>query len=133
MITFKKKENKQLSAHFNSSEFECSCTKCVDQFIEQDLIDKLEKVRELYGKPIVITSGYRCPDHNKAVGGKNNSTHMSGMAVDICPKLLTLDDLDLLYDVCYDIFDNIGDGRSKKFIHVDTRSAKSTGKRRWIY
>lgn len=44
---------------------------------------QLEQLRELYGKPIVITSGYRCPELNKAVGGKANSQHLRGEAVDL--------------------------------------------------
>ncbi len=133
MITFNKKENKQLSLHFNSSEFECKCNTCTIQMIDDELIEKLEKVRELYGRAIKVNSGYRCPDHNAKIGGKVGSSHMSGLAVDISPTLITLDDLDLLYEICFNIFDNIGDGRHKKFIHVDTRSPKVDGKRHWIY
>lgn len=133
MITFKKKENKQLTKHFNSSEFECPCDKCDDQKISSRFLEKLERVREEYGKSIIVTSGYRCPDHNAEIGGKENSSHMAGIAGDITPKLITLDELDTLYEICYNIFDNIGDGRSKKFIHVDDREPKSTGKRHWVY
>jgi uncharacterized protein YcbK (DUF882 family) len=133
MITFKKKENKQLSKNFNSKEFECSCQKCEVQYIEEELIEKLQKLRDLYGKPIAVTSGYRCPHHNEQVGGAKNSSHVNGMAADIQPKIITLDELDNLYDICYTIFDNIGDGRNKRFIHVDTRPPKSTGKRVWFY
>lgn len=135
IITFKKGDDKQLSAHFNSKEFECSCKKCDQdlQYIDQDLVAKLEKVRMEYGEGIIITSGYRCPHHNQEVGGKQNSSHMAGLAADIVPKRKTLDDLDNLYDLCYTEFDNIGDGRKEGFIHIDTRPAKKTGKRRWIY
>jgi uncharacterized protein YcbK (DUF882 family) len=133
MIPFKKGENKQLSKNFKSNEFECPCSKCTDQFIEQSLITKLQEVRDTYGKPIDVTSGYRCPEHNANVGGKIGSAHMSGLAADVSPALMTLDELDDLYEVCYNLFDNIGDGRNKKFVHVDVRSPKKTGKRLWIY
>jgi hypothetical protein len=44
----------------------------------------LEKLRELHGnKPLFISSGYRCPRLNRAVGGKPNSQHLRGEAVDI--------------------------------------------------
>lgn len=43
----------------------------------------LDSVRVRYGGPIVITSGYRSPALNKAVGGVNNSKHLRGIAVDI--------------------------------------------------
>jgi uncharacterized protein YcbK (DUF882 family) len=133
MITFKKKDNNKLSKNFNTKEFECSCVKCGDQFISEELIEKLQKVRDLYGKSITVNSGYRCPEHNQAIGGKVGSSHVSGLAVDISPSLMNVDELDKLYDICYSIFDNIGDGRSKKFIHVDVREPKKTGKRHWIY
>lgn len=43
----------------------------------------LDPLREAYGKPITVTSGYRSPELNKAVGGVANSHHLSGMAADI--------------------------------------------------
>lgn len=43
----------------------------------------LGPLRRLYGKPIVITSGFRCPELNKRVGGVSNSWHTQGNAADI--------------------------------------------------
>ena len=49
-----------------------------------ELIEKvLDPLREAYGKPIIVTSGYRCPKLNKAVGGAATSQHMYGQAADI--------------------------------------------------
>lgn len=45
-----------------------------------------DSVRELYGKPIKVTSGYRCPTLNKAVGGSTSSAHLTGYAADTQPK-----------------------------------------------
>ena len=47
------------------------------------LISALDKIRERYGKPITVTSGYRCPALNKAVGGVNSSQHVKGEAADL--------------------------------------------------
>ena len=47
------------------------------------LISALDKIREQYGKPIIVTSGYRCPELNKAVGGVNSSQHVKGEAADL--------------------------------------------------
>ena len=48
------------------------------------LVDKvLDGLREIYGKPITVNSGYRCPELNKAVGGSKTSDHMNGFSVDI--------------------------------------------------
>lgn len=53
-------------------------------------IEQLDELRRLYANPIFITSGYRCPALNKAVGGKPNSQHVKGQAADIKwdPELL---------------------------------------------
>ena len=53
------------------------------------LISALDKIRERYGKPIKVTSGYRCPELNRAVGGAVNpdgtpkSQHCKGEAADL--------------------------------------------------
>ena len=50
----------------------------------QELINHvLDPLREWYGKPIYVNSGYRCPELNKVVGGVENSYHVSGCAADI--------------------------------------------------
>lgn len=43
----------------------------------------LQPIRDGYGKPIIITSGYRCPTLNAKVGGSKTSQHIKGQAVDI--------------------------------------------------
>lgn len=47
------------------------------------LAHTLERIRDLVGLPIVVSSGYRSPAVNKAVGGAKNSAHMTGCAADI--------------------------------------------------
>jgi uncharacterized protein YcbK (DUF882 family) len=133
LLKFKKDEVIQITDHFTTKEFACPCTSCVENFIEKDLVEKLEEIRTATG-PLRITSGYRCPEHNKAVGGEPNSAHQSGLAADVQPIPINVDDLDKLYDACFDKFDNIGDGRRLRFVHVDVRSKKPDGKKRtWSY
>ena len=43
----------------------------------------LQKVREHFGKPVTVNSGYRSPELNKAIGGSTTSDHCKGMAADI--------------------------------------------------
>lgn len=43
----------------------------------------LDPIREAWGSPIIVSSGYRCPELNKAVGGSKNSQHLYGMAADL--------------------------------------------------
>lgn len=50
--------------------------------------ETLEQVRALVGKPIMVSSGYRSPEVNKAVGGSKTSAHVKGLAADInCPGI----------------------------------------------
>lgn len=46
----------------------------------------LDPLREAYGRPVHVTSGYRCPQLNRLVGGSPNSQHMRGEAADIVAK-----------------------------------------------
>lgn len=50
------------------------------------LIERLDNIREKWGSPIIVTSGYRPEKLNKAVGGSRTSAHRIGMAADIHPK-----------------------------------------------
>ena len=61
------------------------------------LVDEvLDPLREAYGKPIRVTSGYRCPKLNRLVGGSPNSQHTRGEAADIQPVVGNESDLDEL-------------------------------------
>lgn len=74
----------QLSAHFNVREFRCKCGKTHDTELNPKLVDNLEKLyRVLDCSKIIVTSGYRCPDHDKAVGGNGTGQHTKGNAADI--------------------------------------------------
>jgi uncharacterized protein YcbK (DUF882 family) len=47
------------------------------------LLIGLQALRDVIGKPIKINSGYRSPEHNKAIGGASNSLHTLGLAADV--------------------------------------------------
>lgn len=85
-----------LSAHFSLDEFTNSQTAArqgIDNTPSPEVLRTLHKtatgmelVRQLLGAPIIISSGYRSPALNKAVGGASSSQHMTGEAVDFtCP------------------------------------------------
>lgn len=84
--TYKKGNKTKLSTNFRVSEFDCKCSRCSETLLDTALIDILQKIRNHYGKPVNINSGYRCSKHNVEVGGANGSHHVKGMAADIVVK-----------------------------------------------
>ena len=85
---------KKLSANFSLEELIASKTardKRIDNTPTPEVVANLEKlcqevlqpIRNKYGRAITITSGYRCPKLNSAIGGVKNSQHVSGCAADI--------------------------------------------------
>ena len=59
----------------------CPC--CGKYNVKNELLQSLEMVRLIVGFPMVVTSGTRCRSHNAAVGGKDDSEHLTGEGVDI--------------------------------------------------
>jgi len=56
--------------------------------IRNILAPGMQQVRDILGLPVQITSGYRCPEVNAAIGGSKSSQHMEGLAADfVCPQL----------------------------------------------
>lgn len=74
--TEEKYQNFNNIKYFKREEFYCKCG-CGNGRIDIRLVKILDDIREHYGAPITITSGVRCPSHNKAVGGVSNSWHLS--------------------------------------------------------
>jgi len=61
--------------------FECPC--CGVNETDPRVAALVEIMESRLGKKLTVTSGYRCPKHNKAVKGSRGSSHMKGLAVDI--------------------------------------------------
>lgn len=68
--------------NFNEWEFKCPCCGSVGKGIYKSLVIALQDLRNETGKPIGISSGYRCSNFNKQVGGDTNSAHLQGGAAD---------------------------------------------------
>lgn len=74
----------QLSEHFNVQEFRCKCGGSHDILISSELVNKLETLYStLQCSKIIVSSGYRCASHDKAVGGNGSGQHTKGMAADV--------------------------------------------------
>jgi len=114
-MIFRSNNNFQLSDHFNLKEFECPC--CHRVRIDNRLIPLLELVRAEFGKPIIITSGYRCPAHNAVIFGSPNSDHIYGWAADIIIEGVTGRDLAKVV-ACYMKEGRIGIYKKDSHVHV---------------
>lgn len=87
------------------------------------LPEYLQKARDHFGKPLIITSGYRTTAHNANVGGVSNSQHVFGNAADVyIPGVSVLE----LYNYLCEIAGNsCGIGIYDTFVHFDVRTTKS--------
>ena len=111
-----------ISEHFTAEERRCKCGKCDGAVIENlELIRLLESVRHQVGNAIVINSWCRCPAHNEAEGGKPDSAHLSGKAVDIsCDNgVYRWKLVDILKSVGFQRI-----GIAKSFVHADIDTEK---------
>jgi uncharacterized protein YcbK (DUF882 family) len=117
--------NKKLSANFRVKEF--ACTDGTDPiFIDTELVNVLQKIRNHFGKSVTITSAYRTPTKNKAVGGTTYSQHLYGLAADIkvkgiAPKTVSAYAEKLLPK-------KGGIGTYSTFTHIDVRATKARWK-----
>lgn len=81
----------------------------------------LDPLREAYGKPIIVTSGYRCAKLNKAVGGVKNSQHLTGEAADIQAVSKQPKDNKEIFDLIKKLklpFDQLIDEYGMAWVHV---------------
>jgi zinc D-Ala-D-Ala carboxypeptidase len=67
--------------NFSAQEFNCS--HCGQNEMKPEFMAKLQKLRETYGSPMKVTSGYRCPQHIIEVKKASPGAHASGLACDI--------------------------------------------------
>ena len=93
----------------------------------------LQLIRDEYGKPIRVNSGYRSPEYNKEIGGATKSQHMYARAADLAPWSGRDDDLADLVNAIERLvitgkIPNGGIGTYRTFVHYDIRP---NGPARW--
>lgn len=120
ILTVSRGDDTQLSKNFIAYEMDCKCGNCSETPISLELIETLQKIRDHFGKPVIITSGYRCPAHNAAVGGAKASYHMKGMAADIMIDGVSPQEV-AQYAQSIGVR---GIGRYQVFNHIDVRPVK---------
>lgn len=93
------------------------------------LVDNvLDPLREAWGRPIIVTSGYRCEALNKLVGGVPTSQHKQGQAADISTG--SIEDNKKLFDLAIKLklpFDQIIDEYGYKWVHISYSSTRRRG------
>ena len=92
----------------------------------------LDPLREAYGKPIVVSSGYRCAKLNRAVGGVARSQHITGQAADIQSVSKSKADHKKLFELAQRLrlpYDQLIDEYDYKWVHI---SFNTKGNRRQV-
>lgn len=131
----------QLTAHFSLAELVASDTAAargIDNTLPPELLpnitgvaEMLERIRATINVPVVISSGYRCPALNKAVGGAPTSDHLQGLAADItAPRFGSPTEVARLLAPLVSTL-NIGqlilEGvRGRQWVHVSTKRPANT-------
>ena len=120
----------QLTANFSLREFASKGNG--DIRVDRDLVISLQELREAYGAPIAIRSGYRDPAHNKKVGGATGSQHLYGRAADLIWTRWPLR-LDAVREL--QLFSGIGYyANTNNVLHVDVRpNATRKNPTTWSY
>lgn len=102
--------------YFKLSEFDSPDRPNSGELMEHEVVQALDIARDIYGYPMVISSGFRSVEHNRAVGGSPKSSHLLGWAADIAVSNSRR--RFLLVEALLDAgFHRLG--ISEEFIHVD--------------
>jgi len=94
--------------------------------VDEDAMDRLQALRNALGRPLIITSAYRTPEHNARVGGAKKSMHLLGRAFDV---VMTNHD-PRKFEIAARTagFHGIGIYGKQGFMHIDTRETPA----RWV-
>ena len=70
-----------ITRNFTTDEMACSC--CGKADMDEEFMKVLQSIRDEMQRPLKITSGYRCQEHNLKIGGRVGSSHLKGLAADL--------------------------------------------------
>lgn len=113
----------QIARNFTLDEI--ACRHCNEvKFVSYELIEVAQAVRDYFGKPIRLV-GYRCPEHNKAIGGDDNSGHMYGKALDLSAWNNDIPPIDI-YNFVKEFKEVEGLGIYSGHVHIDQHHNKRT-------
>ena len=125
----------RLTANFNKKEFDSKDGSEMPEDVlmnVQKVANQLQVLRNHINKPIKINSGYRSPDHNRAIGGVSNSQHVLGKAADIMVTGVTTSELSAIIEQLISDGDMLqgGLGVYNTFVHYDIRKKKTRWNKR---
>ena len=117
--------------NFKAAEFKC--THCGADGVKPELLDKIQALRTAYGKPMKVTSGYRCPQHPIEAKKSTPGAHALGLACDIGVE--GGEAYSVLKLAFAAGFTGIGVQQkgSGRFIHLDIRNGELPGPTVWSY
>jgi zinc D-Ala-D-Ala carboxypeptidase len=108
---------------FSPQEIACKGTGSIA--MNEAALDKLQALRDKLGRPLLLTSAYRSPEHNKRVGGAKNSQHMLGIAFDV--RMENQDPQKFEAAARAVGFTGFGYYPKQGFMHIDTGAKRSWG------
>lgn len=108
----------------NFSPRELACKGTGFLLVNENALDKLQALRNELDRPLLITSAYRSPQHNKNVGGATNSLHMQGIAFDV--RMENQDPHEFEAAARRIGFTGFGYYPHRGFMHIDTRTRPTT-------
>jgi hypothetical protein len=119
-----------LASNFYMYEVRCRCCGEIPTNIQHCIVfaEQLQMLRSAIGKPFIVTSWYRCPNHNAAVGGSKESYHTKGRAIDFYIPGMTVKQM--FTELVDRPFGGIGAYPTKGIIHIDNRITSIT---RWVW
>ncbi len=109
----------------NFSPAEIACRGTGKLLVNEDALNRLQELRVTLGKPLIVNSAYRSPEHNTKVGGAKASKHLEGTAFDI--SMANHDPASFIAAARKAGFKGIGTYPRSNFIHIDTGPARSWG------
>lgn len=109
----------------NFSPAEIACRGTGKLRLNADALDRLQALRNALGKPLIVNSAYRSPEHNKRVGGAKASKHLEGTAFDI--SMANHDPETFIAAARKAGFKGIGTYPKSNFVHIDTGPARNWG------
>ncbi len=125
--TYQKGQNIHLTDHFTLSEFQCKGKNCgCTQVLHDSMLScYLEMIRNHFGKPLIVTSGFRCKKHNASVGGASASLHTKGQAADFYINGVAPEKIAAFAESIGIKGIGLYGPEDGNFVHIDTRTAKT--------